>query len=175
MIIAACVVAITVILITQNLPKPTQTDENIQYITKGSITTDLNNSQLAENYTSTQLLNYCSSNKNLIYNDICIRGLWDVNDKCKNENFSSANTICSDSRFIEFENEVDKEMQDLDKSLTSIVNSCTNANSNDEIQSCSVNMDRIQNDCTDPRFYGMMSVCKNSNFTALLGKYSSNP
>jgi hypothetical protein len=166
-IIAACLVAITVILVTQNLTKPTQTEDNTQYITKGSITTGLNNSQLAENYTYIQLLNYCSSNKDLIYNDICIRGLWDVSDKCKSENFSSTNPICKDVRFTEFESAVDKEMHDLDKSLTSVVNSCANAKSDDEIQSCSVNIDRIKNDCTDPRFYGMMTICKNPKMNQL--------
>lgn len=173
-IIAACLVAIAVILVTQNLTKPTQTEDNTQYITKGSITTSLNNSQLAENYTSIQLLNYCSSNKNQIYNDVCIRGLWDVSDKCKNENFSSTNPICKDMRFTEFESAVDKEMQDLDKSLTSIVNSCTNAKSDDAIQSCSVNIDRIKNDCTDPRFYGMMTICKNPSLEQFENKTRIN-
>lgn len=163
MIIVACVVAIAVILTTQSLTKPTQTNDQQQYITKGSITTT-NSSYLPENYTSSQLLNYCTSNENQIYNDVCIRGLWDVSDQCKNENFSSTNPVCNDPRFTKFENKVDKEMQDLDKSLTSFVYSCVKTKSENDTASCVLNIERIKNDCSDPRFYEMMSVCKNSNF-----------
>jgi len=136
------------------------TNEDQQYITKGSITTSTNNSELPENYTSIQLLNYCTSNENQVYNDVCIRGLWDVGDQCKNENFSNTNPICADSRFTEFENKVNKEMQDLDKSLTSFINSCINTKSINDTNSCTLNIDRIKNDCSDPRFYEMMSICK---------------
>lgn len=164
MIIIACVVAISVIIATQSLTKPVQTNNETQYITKGSITTtNTNSSELPENYTSIQLLNYCASNENQIYNDVCIRGLWDVSDKCKNENFSNTNAICNDLRFTEFENKVDKEMQDLDKSLSTFVNSCINAKSGNDTDSCTFNIERIKNDCSDPRFYQMMSVCRNSN------------
>ena len=172
-IIVACVVAIAVILVTQSLAKPTQTNDEQQHITKASITTNTNSSDLPENYTSTQLLNYCTSNENQIYNDVCIRGLWDVSDQCKNENFSNTNTICNDSKFAEFENKVDKEMQDLDKSLTSFVNSCINTGSNNDTSSCTLNIERIQSDCSDPRFYSMMTVCKNSNFENLIQKFNN--
>lgn len=174
MIIIACVVAISIIITTQSLTKPTQTNEDQQYITKGSITTYTNSSELPENYTSVQLLNYCASNENQIYNDVCIRGLWDVSDKCKNENFSNTNSICNDSRFTEFENKVNKEMQDLDKSLTSFVNSCINEKSNNDTASCTLNIERIQNDCTDPRFYDMMSICKNASLEQFQNKTNAN-
>lgn len=175
MIIIACVVVISVIIATQSLTKPVQTNNEIQYITKGSITIkNTNSSELPENYTSSQLLNYCASNENQIYNDVCIRGLWDVSDKCKNENFSNTNLICNDSRFTEFENKVDKEMQDLDKSLTSFVNSCINVKSNNDTTSCTLNIERIQSDCTDPRFYEMMSICKDPNFNMILKKYKQS-
>jgi hypothetical protein len=160
-IIVACVVSIAVILATQNLTKPTQTNDEQQHITKESITTNTNSSELPENYTSIQLLNYCTSNENQIYNDVCIRGLWDVSDQCKNKNFSSTNSICNDSKFTGFENKVNREMQDLDKSLTAFVNSCANAKSINDTNSCTLNIDRIKNDCSDPRFYEMMSICKN--------------
>jgi hypothetical protein len=175
MIIVACVVVIAVILTTQSLTKPTQTNEDGQYITKGSITTNTNSSELPENYTSVQLLNYCTNNENQIYNDVCIRGLWDVSDQCKNENFSNTNSICNDSRFTEFENKVDKEMQDLDKSLISFVNSCINVKSNNDTASCTLNIERIQSDCTDPRFYEMMSICKDPNFDMISKKYNQSP
>ncbi len=169
-VIVACVVAIAVILATQNLTKPTQTNDEQQHITKESITTNANSSVLPENYTSIQLLNYCTSNESQIYNDVCIRGLWDVSDQCKNENFSNTNSICNDSRFTGFEDKVNKEMQDLDKSLISFVNSCANAKSINDTNSCTLNIDRIKNDCSDPRFYEMMSVCKDSGFEDLVQK-----
>ena len=173
-IIIGCVVAIAVILATQSLTKPTQTNED-QYITKGSITTtNTNSSELPENYTSIQLLNYCTSNENQIYNDVCIRGLWDVSDQCKNENFSNTNAICNDSKFTEFENKVSKEMQDLDKSLTSFVNSCVSTKSNNDTASCTLNIERIKNDCSDPRFYEMMSICKDPNFDIISKKYNQS-
>ncbi|CUR50848.1 exported protein of unknown function [Nitrosotalea devaniterrae] len=174
MIIIGCIIAIAVILTTQSLTKPTQTNEDQQHITKENITTNTNSSELQENYTSVQLLNYCTSNENQIYNDVCIRGLWDVSDQCKNENFSSTNSICNDSRFTEFENKVNNEMQDLDKSLTSFVNSCINVKSNNDTASCTINIERIQSDCTDPRFYEMMSVCKDPNFNMISKKYNQS-
>lgn len=169
-VIVACVVAIAVILATQNLTKPTQTNDEQQHITKESITTNANSSVLPENYTSIQLLNYCTSNESQIYNDVCIRGLWDVSDQCKNGNFSNTNSICNDSRFTGFEDKVNKEMQDLDKSLISFVNSCANTKSINDTNSCTLNIDRIKNDCSDPRFYEMMSVCKDSGFEDLVQK-----
>jgi len=168
-IIILCITAIAVILLIQNLPKPTQTNEDQQYITKGSIIPSTNSSELPENYTSIQLLTYCTDNENQIYNDVCIRGLWDVSDECKNENYSNANPICSDSRFTGFENKVNKEMQDLDKSLTSFVNSCINTKSNNDTASCTLNIERIQSDCNDPRFYEMMSICKDTRINLFNG------
>lgn len=172
-IIILSIAAIVAILIIQDLPKPTQTNEDQQYITKGSITTSTNNSELPENHTSIQLLTYCTSNEYQVYNDVCIRGLWDVSDQCKNENFSNTNPICNDSKFTEFENKVGKEMQDLDKSLTSFVNSCVTTKSENDTASCTLNIERIQNDCSDPRFYEMMSICKDPNLNLLLTKYSN--
>lgn len=173
MIIVACVVAIVAILVTQNLTKSTQTNDQ-QYIPKESIT-KTNSSELPENYTSSQLLNYCTSNENQIYNDVCIRGLWDISDKCTNENFSSTNTICNDPRFAGFESKVSKEMQDLDKSLSTFVDSCVNAKSGNDTDSCTFNIERIKNDCTDPRFYDMMSVCKNAGLEQIQNKTNMNP
>lgn len=173
MIIVACVVVIVAILVTQNLTKPTQTNDQQQYIPKESITTT-NSSELPENYTSSQLLNYCTSNENQIYNDVCIRGLWDVSDKCANENFSSTNAICNDPRFTGFESKVSKEMQDLDKSLSTFVDSCVNAKSGNDTDSCTFNIERIKNDCTDPRFYDMMSVCKNAGLEQIQNKTNMN-
>lgn len=164
--------AIAVILATQNLTKPTQTNDEQQHITKESITTNTNSSDLPENYTSIQLLSYCTSNENQIYNDVCIRGLWDVSDQCKNENFSNTNAICNDSRFTGFEDKVNKEMQDLDKSLTSFVNSCVKTKSENDTASCALNIERIKNDCSDPRFYEMMQICKNSDLENLISKYN---
>lgn len=168
-IIIACVVAIAVILTTQSLTKPIQTNDEQQHITKESITTYTNSSDLPENYTSIQLLSYCTSNDNQIYNDVCIRGLWDVSDQCKNENFSNTNPICNDSKFTEFENKVNKEMQDLNKSLTSFINSCANTKSVNDTSSCTLNIDRIKNDCSDPRFYEIMSICKNPTINQFNG------
>lgn len=157
-IIIVSIAVIAIILVNQNLTQTKTSDEN-QYITKGSITNSTSYN-LSENYTSAQLLNFCTSDKNQIYNDVCVRGLWDVSDQCKNENFSNTNMICKDQRFIEFENKVDKVMQDLDKSLTQFVDSCINTKSDNDVNSCTTNIERIKNDCTDPRFYGMMSICK---------------
>lgn len=174
-IIGVCVAAIIIILVNQSLSKTTQTESENQYITKGNITTNSNDTELAQNYTSIQLLTYCTSNEYQVYNDVCVRGLWDVSDQCKNENFSSTNPVCNDPRFVQFENKVDKVMQDLDKSLTQFVNSCVGITPDNDTASCSMNIERIQNDCSDPRFYGMMTICKNSNFITLLENYSSSP
>jgi hypothetical protein len=174
MIIIVCVVAIPIIITTQSLTKPAQINNESQYITKGSITTtNTNSSDLPENYTSIQLLSYCTSNENQIYNDVCIRGLWDISDQCKNENFSDTNSICNDSKFTEFENRVDKEMQDLDKSLTQFVDSCNKVALDNDTASCSLNIERIQSDCSDSRFYEMMSICKNPSLNLLLMKYNN--
>jgi hypothetical protein len=137
-IIAVSIVVIAIILVNQNLTQTKTNNEN-QYITKGSITNSTSY-DLSQNYTSVQLLNYCTSNKNQIYNDVCVRGLWDVSDQCKNENFSNTNMICKDQRFIEFENKVDKVMQDLDKSITQFVYSFFNTKSNNDTISCTKNI-----------------------------------
>ena len=117
------------------------------------------NFTLPANYTSADLLNYCTKDESQIYNDICIRGLWEVGDGCKNANFSSNNPICSDPRFGNFEMKVNKEMQDLGKSLIQNVDSCMNAKNSDDIQSCLVFIERIQNDCGESHFYSLTHIC----------------
>lgn len=164
-----------VIAIAISIPymtKPQEPQNNDQNITNESISSSMSTT-LPENYTSIQLLNYCSQNESLIYNDVCIRGLWDVTDECKNGNFSSTSSVCNDSRLGQFEDKVNKEMQDLDNSLTRFVNSCMNVTSNDDIENCSANIDRIKNDCTDPRFASMMTVCADSKFDQFDEKYKN--
>ncbi|MFZ1077201.1 MAG: hypothetical protein WAN47_07210 [Nitrosotalea sp.] len=167
---AGGVIAIVVLIVIMTSMINPAPQNNDQLYTKAGVSPSTQSFPLPVNYTSNQLLDYCSQNETLVYNDVCIRGLWDVSDECKNANFSSANSVCTDPRFGQFEDKVTKEMQDLDNSLTRFVNSCMNATSNDDIQNCSVNIERIKNDCSDPRFYEMMSVCKNSNFEMLSQK-----
>ncbi len=143
---------------------------NYQYMTKGNVSAPASIA-LPENYTSSQLLDYCSQNESLIYDDVCIRGLWNVNDECKNGNFSSTNSVCADPRLGQFEDMVDKEMQDLNTSLEKFVTSCMNVTSDKDIGNCYFNMERIKTDCTDPRYASMMTICNDSRFDQFDEKY----
>jgi hypothetical protein len=143
-----------------------------QHITKGSISSSPSNFVLPVNYTSSDLLHYCTQNESLTYDDVCIRGLWDVGDKCKIGNDTSINSVCNDSRFTQFEEEVDKEMQDLNKSLIKVVDSCMNVTTDDNIQACSIDMERIKNDCSDSRFSSMWSVCNDPKMNQFNEKFA---
>jgi hypothetical protein len=164
-----------IFLVNQNITNQGNTPQkNSEYITKGNINQNNIVSILPQNYTS-NLLNYCTKNQTQIYNDICIRGLWQVGDFCKNANFSTNNFICHDPRFGEFETRVSKEMRDLDKSLIKVVDSCMNVNIDNEIQSCLVDMERIKNDCDDPHFYSSTSICADPRLDQFIQKYKDVP
>src|SRR5690348_13059361 len=120
--IGIAIVAVALVISMPYVLKPIPENED-QHITKGSISSSPSNFVLPVNYTSSDLLHYCTQNESLTYDDVCIRGLWDVGDKCKIGNDTSLNSVCNDSRFTQFEEKVDKEMQDLNNSLTKIVNS----------------------------------------------------
>ena len=171
-IIGAIASIIIILLANYSFTKPETSQENSEVVTKGSIIA--NNTSLYENYTSLELLNYCSGNESLIYDDTCIRGLWDVADSCKNANFSSSNAICNDPKLDKFETKIDKEMQDLGKSLTQNIDSCMVAKSNDDIQSCLVTIERIKNDCTDPHFYSLTHICTDPRLDQFVQTHSDN-
>ncbi|WP_133124026.1 hypothetical protein [Nitrosotalea sinensis] len=178
-IIIGVAIIISALVILGPITKPA-TDSNDQYITKGSISHSAVNFTLPANYTSIQLLDYCSQSQSLVYDDNCLRGLWDVNDECKNGNFSSTNSVCQDPRLGQFEDKVNAYMKELDNSLTKMVNSCINVTSDNDIHSCSDNMERIKNDCSDPRLFSMWSVCTdpkidqfNEKFKETLSKTNS--
>ena len=173
LIIGVIASIVIILLVNQGITKQESPQENPGLITKGSISTETNNFTLSQNYTSLELLSFCSENDSHIYDDTCIRGLWDVSDNCKNANFSSSNNICDDSRLDKFEIKVTKEMQDLDKSLTQTIDSCMIAKNNDDIQSCLVTIERIKNDCTDPHFYSLTNICKDSRLDQFTQKYNN--
>lgn len=170
-IIGIAVSIIIIFLASQNITKPEILQNNSENMNKEILSTNINESTLSQNYTSLDLLNYCTKNESQIYNDICIRGLWEVGDNCKNANFSSNNFICNDPRFYEFEKKVNREMQDLNKSLTKFVESCMNVTTENDIQNCFFNMERIKNDCTDERFISMWSVCSDPKMELFSEKY----
>ncbi len=163
-------ITIAVLVILGPFTKPV-TDSNDQYITKGSISHSAVNFTLPANYTSLQLLDYCSQSQSQVYDDNCLRGLWDVNDKCENGNFSSTNSICQDPRLGQFEDKVNVYLKDLDRSLTKMVGSCINATSDNDIQSCSDNIERIKNDCSDPKLFSIWSVCTDSRIDQFNEKF----
>ena len=144
-----------------------------QFFTKSSISPSMQNFTLPENYTSIQLLDYCSQNESQIYNDVCIRGLWDVSDECKNDNSSSTNSVCADIRLGQFEGKVTKEMHDLNNSLENFVTSCMNVTSDNDIGNCYSNMERIKTDCTDAKFVSMMPICNDSRLDQFDEKYKN--
>ncbi len=154
------------------LPKTSNTENKITSINKGNISLSSTNYTLPENYTSSELLEYCTSSQSQIYNDVCIRGLWDVSDKCHDANFSSNTTTCNDPRLGEFENKVKNEMADLDRSLVRFVDSCMNVQAENDIANCSFNIDRIKSDCTDQRYSSMMSVCNDQNMNKFDEKFA---
>ena len=164
-------VGVAVIVIVFSLQGFKSQEPQNEIITKGAISSTTTHFVLPANYTSADLLNYCTQDESLIYDDVCIRGLWDVADKCKNGNYTSINSICNDPKFGQFEEKVDKEMQDLNKSLTKILDSCMNVTSDNDVQACSDNIERIKNDCTDPRFYSMWSVCSDPKIDQFNDKY----
>jgi len=163
---------IIILVVGTSFMKPQEPQNNDQYMTKENISSSSSNFTLPVNYTSTDLLNYCSHDESQVYNDICIRGLWEVGDGCKNANFSSSNPICSDPRLGNFEMKVNKEMQDLDRSLLQFVDSCMNVTSENDIGNCSLNIDRIKNDCTDSRYASIMSICNDPNMNKFAEKYA---
>lgn len=154
------------------IPKTNNIENKIEPINKGNISLSSTNYTLSENYTSSELLQYCTSSQSQIYNDVCIRGLWDVSDGCHNGNFSSNTKICNDPRLDEFENKVKNEMVDLDRSLDRFVDSCMNVQAENDVANCSFNMDRIKADCTDQRYASMMSVCNNQNMNKFDEKFA---
>lgn len=153
-------------------PKTNNSENEIEPINKGNISLSATNHTLSENYTSSELLEYCSSSQSQIYNDVCIRGLWDISDRCHNGNFSSNTTTCNDQRLDEFESKVKNEMENLDRSLVRFVDSCMNVQSENDIENCSFNMDRIKADCTDQRYASMMSVCNDQNMNKFDEKFA---
>lgn len=117
----------------------------------------MQNFTLSENYTLIQLLDYCSQNESQIYNDVCIRGLWSVSDACRSGNFSSTNSVCIDTRLVQFEDKVMQEIHDLNNSLENFVTSFMNVTPDINIGNCYSNIERIKSDCTDPRFVSMIA------------------
>lgn len=164
---------IAILFASQGITKQEKLQEIPASVTKGNISS-ISNFTLPQNYTSLELLNYCSQSESHIYDDTCIRGLWDVVDNCKNENFSTASSICDDSRLDKFETKVANEMQDLGKSLSRTIDSCMVAKNNDDIQSCLVTIERIKNDCTDPHFYSLTGICNYSRLDQFIQKYNDN-
>jgi hypothetical protein len=162
------IVVLIVVMTSMINPAPQNND---QFYTKAGVSPSTQSFPLPVNYTSNQLLDYCSQNKTLVYNDVCIRGLWDVSDECKNDNFSSTNSVCIDPRLGQFEDKVTKEMHDLNTWLESFVSSCMNVTSDRDISNCYFNMERIKNDCTDTRYASMMSICADSRFDEFNEKY----
>ena len=154
------------------IPKNNNTENKIEPINKGNISLSSANYTFPENYTSSELLEYCTSSQSQIYNDVCIRGLWDISDGCNNGNFSSDTKICNDTRLDEFESKVKNEMSDLNRSLTRFVNSCMNVQIENDVANCSFNMDRIKTDCTDQRYATMMSVCNDQNMNKFNEKFA---
>jgi hypothetical protein len=172
-VISIALSIIIIFLINQQLTKPENTSKKgSEYITKGDFDKNTE-SALPQNYTSQDLLDYCTKNESQSYNDICIRGMWQVGDLCKNGNFSSNNSICHDPKFEEFGTRVDKEMKDLDKSLTKVVDACMNANMDSEIQSCLLDIERIKNDCNEPHFYSLTSICTDLRLDQFTQKYKN--
>ena len=154
------------------IQKTSNIENKIEPISKGNISSSSANYTFPENYTSSELLKYCTSSQSQIYNDVCIRGLWDVNDGCHNSNFSLNTKICNDPRLEEFENKVKNEMSDLDRSLSKFVDSCMNVHTENDIANCSFNMDRIKADCTDQKYATMMSVCNDQNMNKFNEKFA---
>lgn len=168
-VIAVGIVAVGVSM--SNIIKPQEPQNVNQSFTKSSVSPSMQNFTLPENYTSIQLLDYCSQNESQIYNDVCIRGLWSVSDACKSGNFSSTNSVCTDTRLVQFEDKVTKEMHDLNNSLENFVTSCMNVTSDNDIGNCYSNMERIKNDCTDAKFVSMMPICSDSKIDQFDEKY----
>jgi len=154
------------------ISKTNNTENKIEPISKGNISLSSTNYTFPKNYTSSELLEYCTSSQAQIYNDVCIRGLWDVSDECHNGNFSSDTKICNDPRLDKFENKVKNEMSDLDRSLARFVDSCMNVQSENDVANCSFNMDRIKADCTDQRYATTMSVCNDQNMNKFNEKFT---
>lgn len=180
MIIGIAIEVIAITIIMSGITKSGEPQNYNQNATKVSTSSPKQNFALPANYTSIQLVDYCSQNESLVYNDVCIRGLWNVRDECKNDNFSSTNSVCNDSRLEQFEEKVNVYMQNLNLSLTKIVDSCVNVTLDSNISSCSQNIERIQSDCTDPRLFSMWSVCSdhgieqfNDKFNQTLSKLKS--
>lgn len=159
-------------MIMSSIMKSGESQNDNQNVTKVNINSTKQNFVLPVNYTSVEIVDYCSQNESQVYNDVCIRGLWNVNDECKNGNFSSTNSVCNDSRLVQFEEKVNLYMQNLNLSLTKVVDTCMNITSNSDIASCSQNIERIKNDCTDPRLFSMWSVCSDSDMNKFAQKYT---
>ena len=173
-IIIVIVIAIGIVVVgvsMSNIMSPQEPQNVNQSFTKSSVSPSIQN--LSENYTSIQLLDYCSQNESQIYNDVCIRGLWDVSDECKNGNFSSTNSVCADTRLVQFEDKVTKEMHDLNNSLENFVTSCMNVTSDSDIGNCYSNIERIKNDCTDAKFVSIMLICSDPKIDQFNEKYKN--
>ena len=175
LIIAAIGLAAGIVVIIAGLPYLTKTDltrDEGQNFTKASLSPSTQSiTTLPVKYTTSELLDNCSQNESLIYNDDCIRGLWDVSDECKNGNFSSSDSTCADPRLGQFEDKVTKEMQGLNNSLENFVSSCMNVTTDNDIGNCYYNMERIKSDCTDPKYVSMMPICNDPRFDQFDEKY----